>query len=138
MISFDLECCKGHRFEGQFKDYTSFSGQMNSGVVVCPVCDSVDVKIIFTGCSIQSKSIRKSSGESSVPNFFKALRMLESYVKENFENVGKEFPDQARAMFYGIEKKKNIYGESTPEEIKGLTEEGIGVILLPNLDRFEN
>ena len=31
MISFDLECANEHRFEGIFKDYESFTSQMERG-----------------------------------------------------------------------------------------------------------
>ena len=136
MISFDLECCKGHRFEGLFKDYTSFSGQMNNGAVVCPVCDSVDVKIIFTGCSIQSKSSRKSGSANHSSGLLELGRAVESYVKEHFENTGNEFAERARAMHYGLEHRKDIYGKSTLREIKELADEGIGVVPLPSFDRF--
>ncbi len=138
MISFDLECAAGHRFEGIFRDYPSFEDQMDRGLVSCPVCGSGEVKRIFTGCSIQSKSQRQATLAKQAQNVFDFLRMAEAYVKENFDNVGRDFPDRARAIYYGIEEPRNIYGQSSPEEIKELADEGIGVLPLPNLDTLEN
>ena len=56
----------------------------------------------------------------------------------NYENVGKDFADKAKAMHYGVEKEKNIYGESTPQEIKELADEGINVLPIPSVDKLEN
>ncbi len=64
--------------------------------------------------------------------------MIEQFVKDNFENVGKDFPDTARATYYGMEKERNIYGETTREEIKDLLEEGIPVLPFPKNDKIEN
>jgi hypothetical protein len=135
MISFDLECRRGHRFEGLFKDYIAFNDQMKSRSVVCPICESADIKMIFTGCSIQSKSARKS-GSAGHSGLLELARTVELYVKEHFENTGNEFAERARAMHYGLERRKDIYGESTLREIKELADEGIGVVPLPSFDRF--
>lgn len=138
MISFDLECANGHRFEGIFKDYESFSTQMERQFVSCPLCESSEVKRLYTGCSIQPKSSTEPHPAGGRPNIFEMMRMIEQYVKENFENVGREFPDVARAIYYGIEEARNIYGESSMEEMKELLEEGIRVLPLPPVEKLGN
>ena len=138
MISFDLECNNGHRFEGIFKDYQSYNDQLNNKMINCPICESADVKRLFISCSIQKKSSEKTLINKENPNIFDLLRTVEKYVKENFENVGKDFADTVRSIYYGIEEERNIYGESTIEEIKELKEEGIEVLPLPNIDKHEN
>lgn len=138
MISFDLECTQGHRFEGIFKDYHSFNEQLKNGLIICPICDSTSIKRLYTGCSIQAKPSQPELKSEAAPNIFEALRALENYVKENFENVGRDFTEVSRAMYYGLEEEKNIYGESTHEEISELREEGINVFTLPDLDKLEN
>ena len=135
MISFDLECKNGHKFEGFFKDYESFESQMKAGLVECPLCNSRDVKRLFTGCSIQKKSLLSDKKQ---PNFFEMMRMVESYIKNNFENVGDKFPDVARAIYYGIEEQRNIYGNASKDDMKELIDEGIPVIPLPKIDDIEN
>ncbi len=137
MISFDLECAGGHRFEGSFKDYESFSSQLERKMIACPLCDSADVKRLFSGCSIQARPGGASKKPGAQPNIFEAMRIIRQYVQENFENVGKEFPEVARAIYYGAEETRNIYGESSIKEMKELAEEGINVLPLPPVDKLE-
>ena len=66
------------------------------------------------------------------------IRMVKEYVINNFENVGRDFAEKAKAIHYGIEGHRNIYGESTPQEIKELSEEGIEVLPIPDIDKIEN
>lgn len=138
MISFDLECPNGHRFEGTFKDYQSFDDQLTKGIVECPFCESREIKRLFTGCSIQKKSTSANPSADKNPNIFEVMKSIEKYVKENFENVGKDFYEVSRAIYYGVEEERNIYGESTKEEIDELREEGINVFPLPDIEKFEN
>jgi len=56
---------------------------------------------------------------------------LQDYVVENFDYVGADFADQARAMHYGEQESRAIYGESTPEEAVALYEEGVPTTPLP-------
>lgn len=138
MISFDLECDKGHRFEGIFKDYPSFEDQIQRKIVACPLCNSTDVKRLFSGCSIQARPVSKISSDKTSRTFFEMVKELKSYVESNFENVGREFPEIARAIYYGAEEPRGIYGESSMEEIKELAEEGIPVLPLPDVEKIEN
>ena len=138
MISFDLECSNGHKFEGIFKDYESYNDQFNKKMIACPVCESPKIKRLYTGCSIQSISSENVNLVKENPNIFDVIRMVNEYVKNNFENVGKDFADKARAMHYGIEDRKNIYGVSTPQEVNDLIDEGISVIPIPQTDKIEN
>ncbi|MFW5770296.1 MAG: DUF1178 family protein [Spirochaetota bacterium] len=138
MISYDLECKNGHRFEGIFSDYSSFCAQRDKKMIQCPICNDSRIKQLFTGCSIQGKSSIRKTLEKEHPTLLESLRIVEQYVKDNFENVGKDFPDTARAIYYGIEKERNIYGETTRDEIKDLVEEGIPVLPLPGNDKMEN
>ncbi len=138
MISFDLECNNGHKFEGIFKDYQSFDEQLNKGIISCPICNDAEIKRLFTGCSIQSRSSSNLPSNEKSPTMFEFLRMVQDYVKNNFDNVGREFADTAKAIYYGIEEERNIYGESTIEEINELAEEGINVLPIPEIDKIEN
>ncbi len=153
MISFDLECTNNHRFEGIFRDYLAFDTQLTKEMIECPVCGDVKIKRLFTGCSIQpggsGVSVPRPSGHSSqdgsplqqvnnTPNIFQMIRIVREYVVNNFENVGKDFAERAKAIHYGIEEHKDIYGESTQEEIRELADEGIEVLPIPDLDKIEN
>lgn len=146
MISFDLECSNKHRFEGSFKDYQAFDEQLTKGMIECPVCRDLKIKRLFTGCSIQPGSSTQSDTslpdnpkpDTSPQNIFEMMRIVRDYVINNFENVGKDFSDTARAIYYGVEKERNIFGESTPQEIKELMDEGVNVLPIPPLDDIEN
>ncbi len=138
MISFDLECSEGHRFEGVFRDYDSFDAQLGDGKVTCPFCDTREVKRIFSGCSIQARPVSRIMDDTKVRNMFQAIRDFRRYVNENFENVGRDFPETARAIYYGIEDERPIYGETTMEEVRELAEEGIGVLPIPDVEKLEN
>ncbi len=138
MISFDLECEKEHRFEGIFKDYQSFKAQMRQNLIACPLCNSTNVKRLFSGCSIQARPVSKISKDGSSRTFFELVKELRAFVENNFENVGREFPEIARAIYYGTEEARGIYGESSLEEMKELAEEGIPVLPLPDVEKLEN
>lgn len=138
MISFDLECEKGHRFEGIFRDHESFSDQLARKLIACPVCESPDIRRLYTGCSIQARPSEAPKIAKERGDLFEALKFIESYVKKNFEYVGAQFSDTARAIYYGIEEHRNIYGETTPRELKELIEEGIQVLPVPSVEKAEN
>lgn len=138
MISFDFECDKEHRFEGIFKDYKSFEEQLQKNLIVCPLCNSTNIKRLFSGCSIQARPVSKIAKEGDGRTFFEFLKELRAYVEHNFENVGSDFPEIARAIYYGLEEERGIYGETTLQEIKELSEEGISVLPLPDVEKLEN
>ncbi|TAL35984.1 MAG: DUF1178 family protein [Spirochaetes bacterium] len=138
MISFDLECESGHRFEGSFRDYEAYAGQLERKLVRCPLCDSPDVKRLFTGCSVQARPAGPLKPADPSQNIFAMLRRMERFVKENFDHVGRDFAETARAIHYGQEPERGIYGESTVQEMKELHEEGIGVLPLPDVNKIEN
>ena len=47
------------------------------------------------------------------------------------EDVGKEFPAEARKIYYEEARARPIRGEATPEEHQELVDEGIPVLRLP-------
>ena len=58
---------------------------------------------------------------------WQALRQL----IESTENVGREFPEQARRIHYGESPRRSIRGQASREEAEELREEGIEVLSLP-------
>ena len=61
----------------------------------------------------------------------KALLDLKSYLKKNCEDVGTRFAEEARRIHYGETQKRNIYGQTTLEDLVDLHQEGIEVNALP-------
>ena len=62
-------------------------------------------------------------------------RKLHKVVEDNFEYVGDDFAEKARAIHYGETIKRNIYGEATEKEVQELDEEGVDFARLPKLPR---
>ncbi|MCU0848670.1 MAG: DUF1178 family protein [Spirochaetes bacterium] len=108
MISVDLECENKHRFEGEFKNSSSYKNQLENGMIACPVCGSMESRRLYTGCSFQAGPTAGTSIDRKYSSIFEALRSFNNFVRKNFENVGDGFTEKARAMHYDIEEKKYI------------------------------
>jgi hypothetical protein len=138
MISIDFECRQGHRFEGCFKDHDAYQLQHDRHLIACPICESTEISRKYTGCSIQARSSELSKFEKQQPNLFEVIRTFNQFVRNNFEYVGKDFVDVARAIHYGIEEQRNIYGEPSREEVEELYEEGVSILPLIDIEDMEN
>jgi hypothetical protein len=66
------------------------------------------------------------------------LKELRDHIKANADNVGEQFPEQARKMHYGEIEHRPIYGDASPTEAKALIEEGVDVLPLPVLPEDRN
>ena len=66
------------------------------------------------------------------------LKELRDHIKANADNVGAQFPEQARKMHYGEIEHRPIYGDASPTEAKALIEEGVEVLPLPVLPDDRN
>lgn len=122
MITFDLQCAVGHSFEGWFEDADDLEQQLREQKVLCPICDSSEVHRVPSTFAIGGR-------RRSEPDHQMAAQMLgrafHKYLKENFENVGAKFADEALKMHYGVGNPRNIRGVSTPQEEEMLRKEGI-------------
>ena len=56
---------------------------------------------------------------------------LRKYIEKNFDYVGKDFSKIVREIYYDKKNKKGIYGTTTSEERKELSEEGIDLLSIP-------
>jgi hypothetical protein len=137
MISIDFECSNQHRFEGCFEDYEAYLHQLNTKMISCPVCDSNDIKRLYTGCSIQTRHSDSSTNRQN-PALFEFMKTFNTFVKENFENVGRDFASVVRAIHYGQTDERGIYGETTAGEFRELQDEGISTVPLIDIEKIEN
>ncbi|MFZ0451309.1 MAG: DUF1178 family protein [Desulfatiglandaceae bacterium] len=130
MIVFDLECSKGHTFEGWFDSLDSFGDQSDRGLVTCPYCEDKQVKKILSPVTM-----KKSSSAGRLPqahiDYKQLAREVMKYVHMNFEDVGGNFSSEALKMHYGVTEKRNIRGAATEDEEKTLKEEGVEFFKLP-------
>ena len=56
MIAYDLQCTKGHSFEGWFEDRKAYLDQKKKGLISCPVCNVTTVEIVPSTFAIKSGS----------------------------------------------------------------------------------
>ncbi len=67
-----------------------------------------------------------------------ALAELRRTVEESCDYVGGEFAEEARKIHYGEVEKRDIYGESSEEEARELSDEGVPVGRIPWLPRRDS
>lgn len=133
MIVYDLQCLKGHRFEGWFDDAKAFEKQQKQGLVACPVCNDTEVTRLPSTFAI--KGIK--SGSSQPPKLRSPAeaevmaRAVMNYVEKNFDNVGTEFANEALKIHYGVTEPRNIRGVSTAIEEETLRQEGVEFFKFP-------
>lgn len=135
MIKYALKCgaCE-HEFEGWFPDSVGYDKQAKSGLIQCPSCASANV-----GKAIMAPNIAVRNGEKKMPltreqakvQVRQMLREMRSQVEKTCEDVGKDFPDEARKIHHGEVEERGIYGEATKQDVEDLNEEGVEVTPIP-------
>ena len=134
MIVFELVCPDRHRFEGWFASAGDFESQKAHGLLSCPVCSDSSIEKLLTAkigkpeAELQENSALPAAPAAARP---RNLNELIEYVLLNTENVGKEFPSEARRIHYKEIPQRSIRGLATGEETQELLEEGIAVLPLP-------
>ncbi|MGD8562948.1 MAG: DUF1178 family protein [Desulfarculaceae bacterium] len=121
MKVYDLKCPNGHAFEGWFDSLEELEDQVGQGVVSCPVCGEAKVRRVPSSFAI--------GGKASEPSHEMAAHMvgkaLIKYLRENFEDVGSNFTNEALKIHYGASEPRNIRGVSTEAEEETLKNEGV-------------
>ena len=134
MIKYSLRCSEGHNFEAWFSSSKAYEDQVHDSLVLCPLCDSREIKK-----NIMSPNIGKKGNKSRTNNDVKKIEVMmnkvRKHVEKNYEYVGEKFPEEARAMHYEEKESKDIYGESSIEEAKELIEEGIDIHPIPGINK---
>ena len=146
MIVFDLLCTSGHRFEGWFASSEDFASQKERRLLECPSCGSAEVERVPSaarfnlGAQEAKKPVPERSALQKTPDMdgkdpFAIAQMLYSRMLDELlttsEDVGKEFPAEARRIFYKQEPVRAIRGQATQQEHDDLVDEGIPVARLP-------
>ena len=79
-----------------------------------------------------SKNIKKNNKKKlAQDNLENQIKKFRKYIEKNTDNVGKNFAEEARKIYYGETKSRPIRGESTEKEAQELAEEGIQFSKLP-------
>jgi hypothetical protein len=141
MIVIDLLCGGGHRFEGWFASAEEFASQSGRGLVQCPSCSTAAVKRVPSAARINLGAVAPKAGvpaktadmEGKDPFAIAQMlysRMLDELLTKS-EDVGKQFPEEARRIFYEEAPARPIRGVASSAEHDALVEEGIPVARLP-------
>ena len=131
MIVFDLECSRGHLFEGWFNNTQSFEEQNARKLVSCPCCNSTRVKRVISPVAVKSSSKDEEKQETVPIDYRRLAKEIVDYVNKNFDDVGPAFTAEALKMHYGVTDKRGIRGSATIEEEKILRDEKIEYFKIP-------
>jgi hypothetical protein len=134
MIVFELTCPGHHRFEGWFASGDDFESQKARGLLSCPICSDTSIEKLLTAkigkteAESPSEKMRPAPAKVAHP---RNMNELIDLILLNTENVGEEFPAEARRIHYRETPRRSIRGVATREETEDLLEEGIAVMPLP-------
>ena len=141
MIHFTLACDDGHEFEGWFRSNDDFETQRKRGLVDCPECGSSKVQkalmapAVSTGRQKEKVALAVSEEQRKLMD---RLREMTRKVRENADYVGDKFAEEARKIHFGEIEPRGIYGEASIEEAKGLIEDGVDFMPLPEFPEDRN
>ena len=134
MIKFTLHCEQAHDFEGWFRNNEDFETQQKRGFVECPVCGSNKVAKALMAPAVSTARKKESIALAVNEQQTRALAQLKAMadsIRANAENVGDKFAEEARKIHFGEVEARGIYGEASPEEVRGLVEDGVEFMPLP-------
>jgi hypothetical protein len=145
MVIYNLICQKKHSFEGWFPSFEEFQNQAQKKQISCPTCGSKKVEKLPHACAVHVKKEEQAPAKQGNPNsqpavpapelspaeFNEMLIRVHHYVKENFEDVGQRFAEEARQIHNGEAQERPIHGTATAKEAQELAEDGIPVVALP-------
>ncbi len=165
MIRYALRCERDHAFESWFQSSAAYESQIKRKLVECPSCGSTKVEKAIMAPRIVKSTVSKKGREAAPPvpaapepmaqepavpagpqslmmaqerELRAKLKELRDHIVKNADNVGEQFPAEARKMHYGDIEHRPIYGEASPQEARELVEEGIEVAPLPVLPDDRN
>lgn len=134
MIRFSLVCEHDHDFDGWFRNGNDFDSQQKRGLISCPACGSAKVgkalmaPAVSTGRNKESLALAMNDEQRRA---LTQLKTLADKARENADYVGDRFADEARKIHFGEAEARGIYGEATPDEARGLAEDGVEFMPLP-------
>ena len=141
MIKYQLTCKKcRHIFDSWFASSKEFDKLKKLKLINCNKCNSIKIDKSVMSPSVSSNIIlNKEKNNTKLKKIKSKIKEFQTYIRNNFENVGENFTYEARSIHYGKKNlKKGIYGSATSKQIKELKEEGIETALIPWVNENEN
>ncbi len=159
MIHYQLQCNKGHEFDGWFKDSTAFDTQAGRGLIECPACGEVNVSRAMMAPAVAKRALEPprpsapapepaASGPLSpmrseglvgqMPDHVRAtLQRMRAEIEKSCDHVGERFTEEALRIHRGETEARAIYGDATQEQAEQLAEEGVSFARIPWVPRAE-
>lgn len=160
MIVFDLQCDKGHVFEGWFSSSADYDEQRAKGLLSCPMCDDAQISKAMMAPNVGRKgnmgptttprvtadvpaatqqvtrpapaaATQHAPAPAEVRQALETLAKMQQIVEASFEDVGKDFAKEVRKIHYGETEERGIYGDATLDDAQELLEEGIEILPMP-------
>jgi len=138
MIKYNLICKCGETFESWFSSSSEFDSLCKKKFIKCINCESSSVKKTVMAPNLFSKSNKVFKKTKLEKNIKKQLLNFRQYIEKNCKNVGEDFTQEARNIYYNKKTSQGIYGKATSEETSELLEEGIEVTTIPWPDKSEH
>ena len=136
----NLRCASGHGFEGWFASEDDFLDQNGRGLIECPVCADRTVTRMPSAprLNLSGAAAPAAAAEATTPKpapqpadlqaaWLQAVR----HLMASTEDVGERFAEEARRIHYGETPQRGIRGQTTDEERRSLSDEGIEVVSIP-------
>jgi hypothetical protein len=139
MIVFNLTCGNDHSFEGWFASAEDFDRQQQATQLNCPLCGSTTVHKGLHAPYINSGSApdlpaRVQAGTELAAQYSNTSAEVTKFIEHliaTTEDVGNEFPEEARRIHYQEAPERKIRGNASQDEVADLREEGIEVVAVP-------
>jgi hypothetical protein len=143
MVIYNLLCKKKHTFEGWFPSFEDFQKQAEKKLISCPTCGTTKVEKVPHTCAVHVKKEQPAvpakkqpqapapAAQPSAAEFKEMLIRVHHYVKENYEDVGSRFAEEAKQIHKGEAEERPIHGTATLKEAKELADEGVPFLPLP-------
>lgn len=138
MVIYDLACDSGHQFEGWFTHCEDYVRQQAEGLLSCPVCGSGKVAKKPTVSRVNTHRSDKTDNQRELGRRMDGgvgtdapVSAIHDYVDKNYDDVGSDFPEEARRIHYGEAEERNIRGTASASDVGELVEEGVPVTPLP-------
>ena len=143
MIKFSLKCECSAKFEGWFPSNEDYENQLAQGQLLCPMCDSTQVRKDIMAPAVPKKSTARKRGKARVKEMAgdqmvmggqarTLLKQIQNHVEENFENVGKNFAREARKARQG-KRDLEFYGNPSKNQVDDHIKDGIDLFQVPKV-----
>jgi hypothetical protein len=128
MIVLNLSCASGHQFEGWFASSEAFDIQLRQALIACPHCESTAIVRLPSGPHVAKSQPAPNIGDLNV---VEAVMDQLRRIGEASEDVGDQFPQEARRIHRLESSVRSIKGQASLDDMKDLLDEGIPVLPIP-------